>query len=84
MAEDLAKMWMNLSLKEDEIVEWEAPVKECEEVSAQGQFCVVGKLIGDRFVSKETIKTTFSQWWKLPMETFSFKVLGENVFLVEF
>jgi hypothetical protein len=34
-------------------------------------------------VSKETIRTTFLRWWKLD-ETFSFKILGENLFLVEF
>lgn len=83
MADNLSKIWEKLSLKDDEIVEWEAPVGECEEVSSRGKSCVVGKLIGDRFVSKETIKTTLLKWWK-PRGTLSFKVLGENIFLVEF
>ena len=48
-----------------------------------GQSCVIGKLIGDRYVSKETIKTTLTHWRK-PLESISLKVLGENVFLVEF
>jgi hypothetical protein len=44
---------------------------------------VVGKLIADQLVSKETIKTTLLRWWKLS-GTLSFKILGENLFLVEF
>lgn len=82
MADDLAKMWANLSLTEEECVEWEALVGEWQDVSSWGQLCVVGKLIAD-FVSKETIKTTLMRWWK-PLGTLSFKVLGENVFLIEF
>ena len=59
MADDLSMMWKNLSLADDECLEWEAPAGGCMEVTDQGQFCVVGKLIAERFVSKETIKTTF-------------------------
>jgi hypothetical protein len=68
---------------EEECVEWEAPARECKDVSSWGQLCVVGKLIADHYVSKETIKTTLMQWWKR-LGSLSFKVLGENVFLVEF
>ena len=39
--------------------------------------------MAERFVSKETIKTTLLRWWNLD-ETFSFKILGENLFLIEF
>jgi hypothetical protein len=48
-----------------------------------GKACIVGKLIADRMVSKEVIKTAMIQWWK-PEENLSFKVLGENMFLIEF
>ena len=58
MANDLTKMWSKLSLSEEECIEWEAPAKEWKDVSLWGQLCVVGKVIGDRYVSKETIKTT--------------------------
>ena len=48
-----------------------------------GQSCVLGKLLVDRMVSRETIRSSLMQWWK-PSETISFKVLGENLFLIEF
>jgi hypothetical protein len=43
----------------------------------------VGKLIADRLVSKETIKTKMVRGWR-PLGNLSFKVLGENLFLLEF
>lgn len=83
MAEDLTKMWMNLSLAEEESLEMEVHDGEWRDVVSRGQYCVVGKLIAERFVSKETIKTTILRWWKLS-GTLSFKILGENLFLIEF
>jgi hypothetical protein len=62
MAEDLTQMWKNLSLVEDECLEWEAPADEWRDVSSRGKNCVVGKLIADHQVSKETIKTTLLRW----------------------
>jgi hypothetical protein len=53
MANNLTTMWRNLSLTEDECVEWDGPTKEWIEVTSR-----VRKLIVDHFVSKETIKTT--------------------------
>jgi hypothetical protein len=52
-------------------------------VSSRGKNCVVGKLIADHQVGKETIKKSLLRWWKIS-DTISFKVLGENLFLVEF
>jgi hypothetical protein len=49
-------MWRNLSLADEENVEWEAPVEECTDVVSRGLMCVVGKLFADHIVSKETIK----------------------------
>jgi hypothetical protein len=54
-----------------------------KEVVSRGNFSVVGKLVVDRLVSKETIKTTPKRWWRLS-ESFNFKVLGDNLFLIEF
>jgi hypothetical protein len=34
-------------------------------------------------VSKETIKTTLMSWWRLT-GSFTFKVLGENLSMIEF
>jgi hypothetical protein len=49
----------------------------------RGRICVVGKLIADHMVSKETICSTLLPGWK-PSGTPSFKVLGDNLFLVNF
>jgi preprotein translocase subunit Sec63 len=76
-------MWKNLSLADDECMEWEAPAGECRDMVSRGQTCVIRKLFADHIVSKETIKNTLLRWWKLS-ETISFKILGENLFLVEF
>lgn len=83
MAEDLSKMWMKLSLTEEESVDLDTPEEELHDGVTRGKFYVLGKLIADRMVSKETIKTTLSRWWKLS-GTLSFQVLGENLFLIEF
>jgi hypothetical protein len=83
MADDLTQMWKNLSLADDECVEWEALAGKCRDMVSRGQTYVIGKLFADHIVSKETIKNTLLRWWKLS-ETISFKILGENLFLVEF
>jgi hypothetical protein len=44
---------------------------------------VVGKLFADQIIGKETIKSTMVKGWR-PSGMTSFKVLGENIFLVEF
>jgi hypothetical protein len=43
----------------------------------------VAKLVSDHLISKETIKTSLKGWWKISASP-SFKVLGENLFLIEF
>ncbi|XP_059431635.1 uncharacterized protein At4g02000-like [Corylus avellana] len=81
--EDLAKMWMNLSLTEEESIDLDTPDEEIQEGVERGQFCVLGKLVTNHMVSKETIRKTLMRWWKT-LGSFSFHVLGENLFLVEF
>lgn len=44
---------------------------------------MIGKLIVERMVSKEFIKSTLIRGWK-PTGSTSFKVLGTNLFLIEF
>ena len=56
MAEDLSDIWKKLSLNEAETLEWETPDEEVNEVVTRGKVCVLGKLMADRLVSKETIK----------------------------
>jgi hypothetical protein len=81
--DDLSKMQMNLSLTKEESFDLDTPDEELHDGVAWGQFCVLGKLVTNRMVSKEAIKMTLMRWWK-PSGSFSFQVLGENLFLVEF
>lgn len=83
MAEDLNRMRGNFSLSEMEEDELEINNHAWEVGSIRGKTCVVGKLIADHLVSKETIRTTLLRGWK-PSGTPSFKVLGDNLFLVDF
>jgi hypothetical protein len=43
----------------------------------------VGKIDGGSLVSRETICSSMMQWWRL-LESLTFKVLGDNLFLIEF
>jgi hypothetical protein len=57
--------------------------EDVEEISIKGLHCLVGKLISERVIGKDAIRTAMKRGWK-PRGTVSFKVLGENLFLVEF
>jgi hypothetical protein len=83
MEDDLNRMWGSFSLSKVEGSEMEIKQQAWEVGTDQGRLCVVGKLIADHLVSKETICTTLLRGWKLS-GTPSFKVLGDNLFLVNF
>jgi hypothetical protein len=83
MADDLTTLWANLSLSEGEDNEVEIQVVDVIKIVTCGQSYIVGKLMSERMVCKETIKTKLKRWWKIA-GTFTFKVLGENLFLIEF
>lgn len=83
MAEDLTKMWGNFSLSEEEGLEMEINNHSLVEVVNRGQSCLVGKLLSDRMLSKEIIRSKLIRGWR-PIGTLSFKILGDNLFLVEF
>jgi hypothetical protein len=83
MEEDLTKLWGNFTLTEEESVGFEAKEEVFEEAIVQGQSCIVGKLLVERVVGKESIRSTLIRWWK-PKDYLSFKVMGENLFLIEF
>lgn len=84
MAEDLTKLWGNLTLTEEEDgAEVEIQAGELDVGVTLGKACVVGKLIADHMVSKEIIRSDLMRWWK-PEGNISFKILGENLFLIEF
>jgi hypothetical protein len=83
MEENLANMWENLSLTEEEFVDLEADNQALDESELYGKSCMIGKLFADRPVSKEVIRTKLCRGWK-PYGNLSFRVLGDNLFLVEF
>lgn len=83
MAEDLANMWAKFSLSEEEDVDIDVQATDFHEVTIRGQACIVGRLVADRYVSMETIKNTLLQSWR-PVGNLTFKVLGDNLFLIEF
>lgn len=83
MANDLTKLWGNFSLSAEESEEVEIQDHTVEGVVKQGKSCLVGKLIADRTVSKDTIRSILMRGWR-PSETMAVKVLGDNLFLVEF
>lgn len=76
-------MWESISLQEDEDVEMEITHQAWEVGAHRVKSCLVGKLIANRMVSKEIIRSKLLSGWK-PSRTPSFKVLGDNLFLVDF
>ena len=83
MADDLAKMWENLSLTEEEDMDVVIRRETMEGMVVRGKLCIIGKLLSDRFVSKEILKKEMVWWWK-PSGWLTFKVVGKNMFLLEF
>jgi hypothetical protein len=79
MANDLVNMWGNFSLQEDE--DTKVNIQDCVwgEIIQRSKLCIVGKLIADRWISKEIIRTKLIRGWK-PMGSLSFKVLGITFF----
>lgn len=83
MAEDLTKLWRAFSLSEDESLVVEAIEMEGHNINVRGRSCLVGKLLADRTIGKDSIKSTLIRGWK-PSGTTVFKNLGNNLFLMEF
>jgi hypothetical protein len=84
MAEDLTSLWGNLSLSGEEGGGLVINTGAVEEVLVnKGQLCLVGKLVAERMVSKNIIKSKLIRAWR-PSGNLSFKVLGDNLFLQDF
>lgn len=81
--EDLTMMWEKFTLMEEEEVELDAPKEEWEPMVVRGSVCVVGKLLADRIVGKEIIRTPLISAWQ-PTGRVTFKTLGTNLFLIDF
>ncbi|XP_059436749.1 uncharacterized protein LOC132169801 [Corylus avellana] len=83
MADDLTKMWGSFSLSDEEGTEMEIQPHSMIHSVNRGQSCLVGKLVSERLVSKEIIKLKIIKGWR-STGSLSFKVLGDNLFLIEF
>jgi hypothetical protein len=62
MEEDLTKLWGNLTLTEEESVGFEAEEEVFEEATVQGWSCLVGKLLVERVVGKDSICSSLIRW----------------------
>jgi hypothetical protein len=81
--EDLAELWGKFMLTEVEQDGLEAVEEEVDGISNQGSHCLVGKLISERLIGKDTIRKIMVRNWR-PSGSVVFKVLGENLFLLKF
>ncbi|XP_062173686.1 uncharacterized protein LOC133879165 [Alnus glutinosa] len=83
MEDDLADMWRNFSLMEEENVGVSVGSDELEPLVSRGEACVVVKIQSDRVIPKDFFKTPLLRAWR-PSGAVSFRVLGENLFLADF
>jgi hypothetical protein len=83
MVDDLTHMWQDFKLSEGESEKVIVQLQVCEEVVLRGNTCLVGKLIADRIIGKDILRKTLVRFWK-PTGSTSFKILGKNLFLVDF
>jgi hypothetical protein len=83
MVDDLSKLWEELLLIEVEDEELSIQRDELEGIASRGRVCILGKLIIDCMICKEMLQSMLMRWWKL-VENLSFKILGENLFLIDF
>lgn len=57
-AEDLAKLWGKFSLSEEESLGVVVQEEALTAVAAKGQSCLAEKLLADRIIGKEAIRST--------------------------
>ena len=83
MAKELARRWEKFSILDEEGVGVDAIGGVMEVLESKGQSCLVGKLITKRIIRKESIRSTLIRGWR-STGSISFKVIGENLFLLDF
>lgn len=83
MADEILHLWKDFSLSEAESLEVEVPDIGIGNITPRGSSCLVGKLLADRIIGKDTIKSMVVRGWQ-PSGTMVFKNLGNNLFLMEF
>lgn len=81
--EDLSKLWEKFSLTEEEDEDFVVLKEAMVDIASKGKMCLVGKLIADCMIGKETVRAKLIRGWR-PTGSLSFKELGENLFLLNF
>ena len=71
MVENLTSLWQDFNLSEGESVEVIVQQQAFEEVVLRGNLCLVGKLIADRIIGKDTLRKTLVRLWKQWEQHFS-------------
>ena len=83
MAEDLTALWGKLTLMDEEDTRLGITEHGIAPRVDRGHACVVGKLLVDRTVGKDIVKTPLIHAWQ-PTSRVSFKTLGPNLYLIDF
>jgi hypothetical protein len=83
MDDTLANLWGKFSLVEEESLGVSVEVEELDPLIVKGKVCVIGKILADRVIPKDSFKGPLSRVWRQE-GNISFKSLGENLFIVEF
>jgi hypothetical protein len=83
MTEELTTLWGKLTLMEEEDMWLGITEHGIAPLVDRGHACVVGKLLADRMVGKDIVKTLLQHAWQ-PTGRVSFKTLGQNSFLIDF
>jgi len=83
MEEELAWKWGNLALNEEENEGISVVSEELESMIGRGSRCLIGKVLVDRFVPKDSIRGPLMRAWN-PAGEVSFKVIGGNMFIADF
>jgi hypothetical protein len=81
-AEELARQWGKLTLREDENPGIVIKPQTFSPLLQRGRSCLVGKLLAERTITKEVLKTPMVRAWKLSGSV-SFRTLGPNLFIVD-
>jgi hypothetical protein len=81
-AEQLTRQWGKLTLREEENPGIVIKPHTFSPLVQQGRSCLIGKLLSERTITKEVLKTPMVRAWKLSRSV-SFRTLGPNLFIVE-
>jgi hypothetical protein len=82
-ADELSSLLGNFSLSEEEKSDVQIQTQNVHLLVEKGKSCLVGRVIADRFVTKENLRPTLMRAWR-PIGNLSFRSLGENTFLFVF